>query len=328
MTTVATTMRAVVQDSYGDAELLRCAEIPRPTPGPGEVLLRVAAAGLDRGVVHLMTGLPYPIRLAGYGVRRPKNPVRGREVAGQVVTVGDGVQDLRPGDEVFGIGEGCFAEFTLARADLLLRRPDTVDPVAAAALPISGLTALQAVRDHGCVERGQRVLVLGASGGVGTFVVQLAVAAGAEVTAVCRASKVDRVRALGATQVVDHTTTEPRGEFDVILDTGGNRPLRRLRRLLSPRGRLVIIGGETDGRLLGGTDRQLRAMAWSPFLRQRLGTFVASENGPDLAVLRDLAAAGTLRPVVDRTYQLDATPDAIRDMVAGRLTGKAVITVG
>jgi len=327
MTTVTTTMRAVVQDSYGDADLLRRAEIPRPTPGSGEVLLQVTAAGLDRGAVHLMTGLPYPIRLAGFGLRRPKNPVRGREVAGRVVVVGDGVPDLRPGDEVFGIGEGCFAEFTVARADLLVRRPDTLDPTAAAALPISGLTALQAVRDHASVRHGQRVLVLGASGGVGTVAVQLAVAAGAEVTGVCRTSKMDRVRALGAAHVVDHTTAEPHGEFDVILDIGGNRPLRTLRRLLAPRGRLVIVGGETDGRLLGGTDRQLRAMAWSPLLRQRLGTFVSSENGADLAVLRDLAVAGTLRPVVDRTYPLDGVPDAIRDLVAGRLTGKAVITL-
>ncbi|MCW0214635.1 MAG: NAD(P)-dependent alcohol dehydrogenase [Pseudonocardia sp.] len=332
-------MRAIVQDVYGEADVLRLAEIDRPEPGPGEVLLRVRAAGVDRGAWHLMAGLPYPVRLAGYGLRAPKARVRGRELAGVVEAVGPGVAGpgvagsgeavtgLGRGEEVFGIGEGCFAEYAVARADLLLPRPAALPPEQAAALPISGLTALQAVRDQGRVRSGERVLVIGASGGVGTFAVQVAKAFGAEVTGVCRTSKIDLVRTLGADHVVDHTREPLRGTYDVVLDIGGNRRLRELRGLLVPRGRLVIVGGETDGRLLGGTDRQLRALLLAPFVRQTMRAFVSSENAADLGALVELVGSGAVTPAVDRTFPLDETPAAIRRLADGHARGKVVVTV-
>jgi NADPH:quinone reductase-like Zn-dependent oxidoreductase len=240
------TMQAIIQDSYGEAEdALRLAEIGRPAIGDGEVLLRVHAAGVDRGVWHLMTGLPYPVRLAGYGVRAPKTRVRGREVAGRVEAVGNAVTTLQVGDEVFGICEGSFAEYACARPDRLAPRPGNLTPDQAAAVPVSALTALQAVRDHGRVQAGQKVLIIGASGGVGTFAVQIAKALGAEVTGVCSTAKADLVRSIGADHIIDYTRGDiPGGKhrYDVILDTGGNRPLKQLRRALTPRGTLVIVG--------------------------------------------------------------------------------------
>lgn len=325
------TMRAVVQDEYGEArEVLRPATIARPVPGPGEVLLQVEAAGVDRGAWHLMTGLPYPIRLAGYGFRRPKTPVRGREVAGRVLALGPDVTTLQVGDEVFGVAEGCFAEYAVGPAAKLRPRPAALTAVQAAALPISGLTALQAVRDHGRVTAGQRVLVIGASGGVGSFAVQLAVAAGAEVTGVCTGAKAEFVRGLGAGHVIDHTREElpADGRFDVVVDCGGNRPLRVLRRALAPTGTLVIVGGETGGRWLGGTDRLLRALLLGRFVRrQRLVVMMASEDGDDLAELGRRAEAGELAPAVDRTFPLDRTVEALEHLVAGHTRGKLVVTI-
>lgn len=324
-------MRAVVQDAYGEAaDVLRLAEIDRPEIGDGEVLLRVCAAGVERGVWHLMAGLPYPVRLAGYGVRAPRNRVRGREVSGIVEAVGAGLTGLRPGDEVFGIAEGCFAEYAAARADKLVAKPANLTHIAAAAVPLSGLTALQAVRDHGRVGPGQQVLVIGASGGVGTFAVQIATAYGARVTGVCRTSKVDLVASLGAEDVIDYTRadiTDAGRRFDVIIDTGGNRSLTRLRRALRPRGTLVIVGQETGGRLLGGLDRLLRAMLLSPFVGQRLIGFVSPESGQDLATLAGLVASGAVTPVLDRTFPLPETAAAIQYMQDGRARGKVVVTV-
>jgi NADPH:quinone reductase-like Zn-dependent oxidoreductase len=318
------TMRAVVQDGYGEAEVLRPDTLPRPSPADGEVLLRVHAAGVDRGAWHLMTGLPYPVRLVGYGVRAPRTPVRGRELAGRVESVGAGVTAWRPGDEVFGIGEGCFAEFACARADRLAPMPAGLTPVQAAALPISGLTALQAVR-AARVADGEAVLVIGASGGVGTLAVQLAVAAGAEVTAVCGPAKADLVRELGATHVVDYTQVEISGRFDAVLDFAGQRPLRLLRRVMAPRGRLVLGGSEAGGRWLGGLDRQLRAALLSPFVGQTLRSLLSSENGADLRILGELAESGRLVPVVDRTFELAATAEAMAYLTAGRARGKVVV---
>ncbi|HXV92184.1 MAG TPA: NAD(P)-dependent alcohol dehydrogenase [Pseudonocardia sp.] len=327
-------MTAVVQDAYGEAEdVLRLERIARPEPGPGEVLVRVHAAGVDQGAWHLMVGLPYLVRLAGYGVRAPRTRVRGREVAGRVEAVGPGVTSLRPGEEVFGIAEGCFAEYACGRAGTLAPAPRALTPVQAAAVPISGLTALQAVRDHGRVRRGQKVLVIGASGGVGTFAVQIAKAFGAEVTGVCSTAKLDLVRSLGADHVVDHTRadiTDSTGgdrRYDVVLDIGGNRPLRRLRRVLTPRGTLVIIGGENGGRWLGGNDRQLRALVLSPFVGQRLTAFVSPESADDLVVLAGLVERGAVTPVVDRTFPLGETPAAIRYLRDGRARGKVVVDV-
>ena len=330
-TTAPGTMRAIVQDEYGEADVLRLDEVHRPPIGDDEVLVRVHAAGVDQGAWHLMAGLPYPIRLAGYGLRTPKGRVRGRELAGRVVAVGSGVTTLRPGEEVYGIGEGTFAEYAPAAAARLAPKPANLTWRQAAALPISGLTALQAVRDHGGVRPGHRVLIIGAAGGVGSFAVQIAKAFGAEVTGVASTGKVDLVRSLGADHVVDYLLEDglATGErrYDVVLDTGGNRPLRVLRRALTPTGTLVIVGAETGGRWLGGIDRQLRAMALSPFVGQRLGSFIASENAADLVALTQLVESGAVTPVVDRTFPLAEAAEAIRYLRAGRARGKVVVDV-
>jgi NADPH:quinone reductase-like Zn-dependent oxidoreductase len=325
-------MTAIVQDEYGSApeDVLRVEEIDRPVIGADEVLVRVHAASVDRGTWHVMAGLPYPIRLAGFGLRRPKYRNPGRNLAGTVEAVGAGVTAFDPGDAVFGIGEASFAEYALAGPDKLAHKPANLSFDQAAAVPVSALTALQAVRDHGHVQTGQQVLIVGASGGVGTFAVQIANAFGAEVTGVCSTAKLDAVRALGADHVIDYTTDDfADGErrYDVILDIGGNRRLSHLRRALTPHGRLVIVGGETDGRWLGGVDRQLRAVLLSPFVSQKLGTFIASENARDLVVLGELIDSGRLEPAIDRSYPLSEVAAAIRYLLDGRARGKLVITV-
>jgi NADPH:quinone reductase-like Zn-dependent oxidoreductase len=325
-------MTAIVQDEYGKApeQVLRVATLARPGVGDQDVLVRVHAASVDRGTWHIMAGLPYPIRLAGFGFRAPKYDNPGRNLAGTVEAVGAGVTAFSPGDEVYGIGEATFAQYARAAQDKLAAKPAKLSFAQAAAVPVSALTALQAVRDHGAVSAGQHVLIIGASGGVGTFAVQIAKAFGAEVTGVCSTAKLDTVRALGADHLIDYTAEDfANGErrYDVILDIGGNRKLAHLRRALTPRGRLVIVGGETDDRWLGGVDRQVRAMVLSPFIGQRLGTFLASENATDLTALRELAEAGRLTPVIDRSYPLSATAAALRQLLAGTARGKLVITV-
>lgn len=333
--TVTSTMRAVEHDRFGGPEVLRVAERPRPTPGPGEVLLAVHSAGLDRGVWHLVAGLPYVVRLAGFGLRRPTHPVPGMDVAGTVVEVGAGVADLRVGDDVMGVGKGTWAEYAVADAAKLVAKPSDWSFEQAAATPISGVTAHQALHRHGRVSAGERVLVLGASGGVGSFVVQLAVAAGAEVTGVASAAKADLVRRLGAAQVIDHATLRPSdrdaaggtGPYDLVVDVGGNSSLARLRRTLTPRGRLVIVGGEGGGRVTGGVGRQLRAAALSRLVPQQLSFFVAPEGRDAIAeVLAELRRHGLL-PAVEHTYPLAEAPQALADLEAGRVRGKAVITV-
>jgi NADPH:quinone reductase-like Zn-dependent oxidoreductase len=325
-------MSAVTQTEFGvdPHAVLTLGRIGRPEPQAGEVVVRVEAAGVDRGVWHLMAGRPYAVRLAGYGIRHPKHAVPGMDVSGVVVAVGDGVDRFAIGDDVMGIGIGTFAEYARAEASKLVHRPARLSAAAAAVTAISGLTALQAVRDHGQVRRGDSVLVLGASGGVGSFAVQIAVALGADVTGVARASKLDAVRGLGAHRVIDHTTTGIDGHgggYDVIIDTGGNRPLRELRHVLAADGRLVIVGGETDGRWLGGTDRQLRAMIMSRFVSQHLGTFISSENGEDLADLVAMIEAGDVTPLVDRSFPLDRAADAIDHLTEGRTVGKVALVV-
>jgi NADPH:quinone reductase-like Zn-dependent oxidoreductase len=331
VTPAADTMTAMVQDEYGEAkDVLRLEKIDRPEIADDQVLVRVHAAGLDRGVWHAMAGLPYPIRLAGYGLRTPNNRVPGTDVAGRVESTGPNVTGLKAGDDVFGVARGSFAQYACARADKLVLKPKRLTFEQAAAMPVSACTALQAVRDHGRVRPGQQVLVIGASGGVGTFAVQIAKAFGAEVTGVCSTSKLDLVRSIGADHVIDYTrgdAADGRQRYDVILDIGGNRSLTRLRRALTPRGTLVIVGGETDGRWLGGSDRQLRAMALSPFVGQKLGTFVAIQSAPDLTALVNLVGAGTVTPVIDRTYPLGDLRAAIRYLRQGRARGKVVIRV-
>src|SRR5215204_6331412 len=323
-------MKAIVQDVYGPPDVLQLREIDKPQITDDEVVVRVHAAGVGRDVWHVMTGLPYPIRLAGYGLRAPKNPVVGSDVAGVVEAVGKNVTRFQPGDEVFGIGKGSYAEYVCAREDKLAPKPANLTFEQAAVVAISGLTVLQGLRDHGRVEPEQKVLVIGASGGVGTFAVQIAKAFGAHVTGVCSTTKVNLVRSIGADNVIDYTRedfAEGEQRYDLILDIGGNSSLARLRRALAPRGTLVIVGGETDGRWLGGTDRQLRALMLSPFVGQKLGTFVASENHEDMNVLKELIEAGKVTPVIDRTYPLSEVSEAIRYLEEGHAQGKVVITV-
>ena len=323
-------MRAIVQDVYGTADVLELRDIDPPSIGREDVLVRVAAAGVDRGVWHVMTGLPYPIRLAGYGLRAPKTPVLGLDAAGVVESVGAGVTGLRIGEEVFGFAKGAFAEYACAPEGRLARKPVNLTLGQAAVLAVSGVPALQALRDHAKVRDGQSVLIIGASGGVGTYAVQLALGFGARVTAVCSTSKVDMVRSLGAARVIDYTRSDfaDSGErYDAILDIGGNASLARLRRALTPDGTLVIVGGESPGRWLGGTDRQLRALVLSRFVGQTLTTFVSRENSEDLVVLKELVEAGTVAPVIDRTYPLAEVPDAIRYVEQGRARGKVSIAV-
>ena len=325
-------MTAIVHDKYGTTpdDVLRLAQVAKPSLHDDEVLVRVHAASVDRGTWHIMTGRPYPIRVAGFGLRKPKYPNPGRSLAGTVEAVGPDVTGFSPGDEVYGICDGSFAQYVRVRTDKLAPKPANLTFEQAAAVPISALTALQAVRDHAKVQAGQQVLVIGASGGVGTFAVQIAKAFGAEVTGVCSTSKVDTVRSIGADHVVDYTREDIAGggqRYDVVLDIGGNRSLTQLRRALTAHGTLVIVGGETGGRWLGGADRQLRAIALSPFVGQKLGTFICSENARDLAELTKLIEAKKVTAVVDRTYPLSEVPAAIRRLQEGRAEGKLVINV-
>ena len=325
-------MKSIVQDRYGAApeDVLRLDDVEQPTVGDDEVLVRVRAASVDRGTWHVMAGLPYPIRVAGFGLLRPKYRNPGRSLAGTVETVGAAVTGFAPGDEVFGVGDSSFAEFARARPDKLARKPSNLSFEEAAAVPISGLTALQAVRDRGKVQSAQSVLIIGAAGGVGSFAVQIAKAFGAEVTGVASSAKLETVRAMGADHVIDYMADDPvdgSRRYDLILDIAGNRRLSDLRRALTPTGRLVIVGGETDGRWLGGNDRQLRAHVLSLFVPQQLGTFISSENAADLDALCELIEAGRVRPVIDRSYALGDAAAAIQHLVDGHARGKVVITV-
>jgi NADPH:quinone reductase-like Zn-dependent oxidoreductase len=323
-------MRAIVQDAYGSRGVLHLREIDRPEIAANEVLLRVSAAGMDRGTWHLMTGKPYLMRIMGFGFRRPNNRVPGLDVAGTVVAVGSEVTRFRPGDEVFGISRGSFAEYAAAREDKLAHKPASLTFEQAAVVPISAGTALQALRDVGHIEAGQKVLVIGASGGVGTYAVQLAKAFGAEVTGVCSTSKVDLVRSIGADHVIDYTRedyADGAERYDLILDIGGNSRLSRLRRALTRAGTLVIVGGEGGGNLTGGFDRQLRALAVSLFVGQRLTLLVSKERCADLEVLSPLIENGQIAPVIDKNYSLADVPDAMGRLEAGHARGKIAITI-
>jgi NADPH:quinone reductase-like Zn-dependent oxidoreductase len=323
-------VRAVVQDRYGSAESWVVTQVPLPEIGPREVLVAVRAAGLDRGTWHLLTGRPYLMRVLGFGFRRPKNRVAGLDVAGVVTGVGADVTQFAVGDEVCGISRGAYTDFAVAREDKLVLKPANCTFEQAAVLPISGLAALQAVRDTGGVQAGSHVLVIGASGGVGSYAVQIAKALGAEVTGVASSAKADLVRSLGADHVLDYARddiTSGDRTYDVVLDIGGNMPLRLLRRAVAPRGTLVVVGGENGGRWTGGIGRTLRAVMLSPFVRQRLTMQITKETHVDLAVLSELVAAGSVRPAVDRTYPLELAADAMRRLEAGAVRGKVAIAV-
>lgn len=322
------TMQAIVQETYGSADTWRLDRIARPTPAAGEVLVKVHAAGLDRGTWHVMTGKPYLLRLA-MGLRGPRNPVPGLDVAGTVVAVGASVTGFAPGDEVFGVSKGSFAEYAVARADKLARKPANATFTQAAAVPVSALTALIAVRDLGRVRPGQKVLVTGASGGVGSFAVQIAAAFGATVTGTCSTTKTDFVRGLGATHAIDYTRedfADGSPAYDVIVDIAGSPTLSRLRRALAPDGTVVIVGGEGGGNI-SGMSRQLRAVAMSPFIRQRLTMAVGSQRAADLQVLVELIESGSVTAAVEQTYPLEKAPEAMRALEAGAVRGKTVITL-
>jgi NADPH:quinone reductase-like Zn-dependent oxidoreductase len=323
------TMQAIVQDTYGAADVWRVEEIALPEIAGNEVLVKVHTAGLDRGTWHLMAGQPYLMRLMGYGLRTPKNRVPGLDVAGSVVAAGADVTRFAAGDEVFGISQGSFAEYVRAREGKLARKPADLTFGQAAAVAVSGLTALQGLRDAGRLQPGQHVLIIGASGGVGTFAVQIAKAFGAQVTGVCSTAKTGLVASIGADHVIDYSQDDfaagPQ-RYDLILDLGGNSPLSRLRRALTPAGTLVIVGGENGGRWTG-MGRQLRALALSPFVRQRLTMLTSRQRHADLERLAQLIGAGELTPVIDKTYLLHQAAEAMRDLEAGHAQGKLVITV-
>jgi NADPH:quinone reductase-like Zn-dependent oxidoreductase len=297
------------------------------------VLVRVRAAGLDRGVWHVMTGLPYLVRVVvpTMGLARPKVPVRGMDLAGTIAAVGPKVTRFRPGEAVFGWCHGALAEYAIAAQDQLAAKPATVGFEQAAVVPTSGFAALQGLRDVGEVQAGQRVLVIGAAGGVGGFAVQLAKAFGAEVTGVASTSQLELVASLGADEVLDYTredVTDGTRQWDLILDTAGRRSLSQLRRALTPKGTLVIVGGEGAGRLLGGFTRNLRAPLLSRLVSQRLRMLASKERPQDLHTLRELLEAGKLTPRVGRTYPLSEVPEAMRQMVEGQgRGGKIAIAV-
>ena len=320
-------MRAVVQETYGPPEVLRLGTVDEPVIGDDDVLVRVAAAGVDQGVWHLVAGHPRMVRL-GTGVRKPRNRVPGMDVAGVVTAVGADVTRFRPGDEVFGSGTSTYAEYAKVPEKNLMPKPANVSFTEAAAVPISALTALQGLR-KGTVAAGQRVLVIGAAGGVGSYAVQLAVAAGADVTGICRTEKMDFVRSLGADDVLDYTReaiTDGGRRYDLILDTGGNRTLRELRRALTPTGTLVIVGAEVSGPM-AGLGRLPRALLLNAFLKQKLRVFVSTSNPADLQALADHLAEGTVRAPVDRTFPLADAGAAIQYMRDGKAKGKVVLTV-
>jgi NADPH:quinone reductase-like Zn-dependent oxidoreductase len=323
-------MKAIVQDTYGSPDVLELRDIDRPTAGDDQLLVRVHAAGVDPGVWHLMAGQPYMIRL-GMGFRGLKVHVKGSDVAGRVEAVGRNVTRFQPGDEVFGTGDGSFAEFACVREGRCAPKPANLSFEQAAAVPISACTALQGLRDKGQVQPGQKVLIIGAGGGVGTFAVQIAKSFGAEVTGVCSTAKADLVRSIGANDVIDYTRddfADGTRRYDLILDTAGNRRLSRLRRALNPQGTLVIIGGEGGGRWTGGfLERLLRARILSLFASRKLIGLSAKVNQKDLLVLKELIEAGKVTPVIDSTYPLSEAPEAIRYMHEGHAHGKVVITV-
>jgi len=321
-------MRAVVQDVYGASDVLRIEEVPVPTLKPNEVLIRVKAAGIDAGAWHLMTGIPYLVRLA-IGLRKPRVRTVGADVAGSIESIGANVTGFSVGDEVFGAGSATFAEFAVARFDKIVHKPANVSFEQAAATAISGVTALQALRAGG-LESGQRVLVLGASGGVGSFVVQLAKARGAWVTGVGSAAKLEFIRSLGADEVFDYAATDVTDgirTFDLVIDTGGNRPLAQVRRALTPTGTLIIVGGDGGGAVLQGLERSMGAGLLSPFVKQKLAGLVSLVKAPDLAELAQLLEEGTIAPAVDKVFPLDDAPAAMAYFEQHRARGKVVISM-
>jgi NADPH:quinone reductase-like Zn-dependent oxidoreductase len=319
-------MQAITQDHYGSPEALNVTEVAKPEIGAGDVLVRVQAASIHVGDWILMTGSPFVMRFAT-GLRKPKNRVPGTDIAGTVEAVGSDVTGFRPGDEVFGWCAGAFAEYASAREDQLVRKPASLTFEQAAAVGVSASTALQLLRDDANVQPGQKVLVNGASGGVGTFAVQIAKAFGAEVTGVCSRKNVDMVRSIGADHVIDYTQvdfTKGAERYDVILDNIGNHSMARTRRALTPLGTLISNGGgHSDGKL----GRTVRTLLVSMFVRQQASPTLKTQNHDDLVALKALVEAGAVTPVVDGTYPLTRTPEAIGHVAEGHARGTVVITM-
>lgn len=325
--TAPTTMRAAIRQGYGSTAQIRVDAVERPDPGPEEVLVKVAAAGLDRATVHLLEGKPYLARLA-LGIRRPRRAILGQQVAGEVVAIGEKVTELAVGDRVFGTSAGAFAEYAVAKAGTLAPTPDGVTDPEAATFGVSGLTAYQALVELARVEPGQRVLILGASGAVGTYAVQLATHLGAHVTGLCSAPKLDLVRSLGAAEAFDYRTTtlaDLSAPFDVIIDIGGNRRLRTLRSALTPQGALVIVGGEGGGPLLGGIQRNLLASLANRFTHQRLGWLFSTPTTQRCAELAELVRSAAIHPPFDRSVGLNGLSEAIDAMQRGSLLGHVCV---
>ncbi len=325
-------MKAFINCDYGLANL-KLENVEKPVPNDDQVLVRVRAASVNPYDWHFIEGTPKIIRLMGVGLRKPKDTRVGVDFAGTVEAVGKNVTQFKPGDEVFGGKGGAFAEYVCPRAHRAVAlKPANVTFEQAASVNIAGVTALQAVRDKGKVEAGQKVLINGASGGVGTFAVQIAKSFGADVTGVCSARNADLVRSLGADHVIDYAKDDfTKGEqrYDVILDNVANHSLSECRRVLTPKGKYIMIGGggASEQGLIGVMARPLKAMVLSPFISQQMGMMMADTNQKDLTVLADMMEAGTLKPVIDRTYKLDQAPEAIRYLEEGHARGKVVITV-
>jgi NADPH:quinone reductase-like Zn-dependent oxidoreductase len=321
-------MKAIVQATYGSPDVLQLKDIDKPIVKDDEVLVRVHAAAVNIGDWHLLRGMPYAVRLVS-GLLKPKHEIPGLDIAGQVEAVGRNVEQIRPGDEVFGWCKGAFAEYACAAENNLVPKPANLSLEQSAAVGDSAFTALAAVRDQGRVQPGHRVLINGASGGVGTFAVQIAKSLGAIVTGICSTSNVEMVRSIGADQVIDYTnedfiqTEQP---YDVMLDLVGGRSLSDCRRALTPRGTYVVVGVKDQGRWLG-LARQIKVLLLSPFVRQRMRVFVVKHNREDLAVLKNLVEAGKVAPVIDRRYTLSDVPDALRRQGEGHARGKIVIAV-
>ena len=326
-------MKAVVYTDYGPPDVLQLKDIKKPEPSDDQILIRVRAASVNPYDWHFIRGTPYVMRMMIGGLRKPKDPRVGVDYAGTVEAVGKNVTLFKPGDEVFGNKSGAFAEYLCARADRAVAlKPANITFEQAAGVPIAGLTALQGLRDHGKVQPGQKVLINGASGGVGTFAVQIAKSLGAEVTGVCSGRNVDLVRSLGADHVVDYTKedfTKSAERYDVILDNVGTQPLSGFRRVLKPNGICVMIGGggPNEGKWVGPMARPIKAMVISPFISQKMSMMMAQGNKDDLTILADLMQSGKVKPVIDRTYKLNEVPQAIAYVETGRARGKVVINL-
>ena len=321
-------MKAIIQTRYGSPDVLQFTDVDKPVAKDDEVLVHVHAAAINIGDWHLLRGMPYVVRLVA-GLRRPRREVPGLDIAGQVEAVGADVREFGPGDEVFGWCKGAFAEYACAAASNLLPTAPNLTLEQSAAVGDSAFTALAAVRDQGKVQSGQRVLINGASGGVGTFAVQIAKAFGANVTGVCSAANLDMVRSIGADEVIDYRTedfTQTDQRYDVILDLVGSRSLSDCRSALTRRGTYVVVGVKDVGRWLG-LGRQFKALLLSPFVRQRIRVFVVRHNRQDLAVLKELVEAGKVVPVIERRYALRDVPEALRYQGEGHTRGKSVISL-